>query len=76
SSGWMTYAWNLGDGSTSTLVNPTKTYSAVGTYNVKLVVTGSSGCKDSITKAVVVNTISNNSITVPPISVYPNPVVD
>jgi len=76
SSGWMTYAWDLGDGSTSTLVNPTKSYTTVGTYNVKLVVTGSSGCKDSITKAVTVNTISTNSVNIPPIAVYPNPVID
>ncbi|MBS1627330.1 MAG: PKD domain-containing protein [Bacteroidetes bacterium] len=75
-SGWMTYAWDLGDGTTSTLINPTKTYTAVGIYNIKLVVTGSSGCKDSVTKAVNVTNVSTTSYTTPPISVYPNPVID
>jgi len=75
-SGWMTYAWDLGDGTTSSLINPTKTYTATGIYNVKLVVTGSSGCKDSVTKAVNVISVANNAVIVTPITVYPNPVVD
>jgi len=50
--GTMTYAWDLGNGTTSNLVNPTVTYAAPGTYTVKLVVTGSGGCADSISKSV------------------------
>jgi PKD repeat protein len=35
----LTYAWNFGDGTTSTLPNPTKTYTAFGEYMVTLTVT-------------------------------------
>lgn len=48
-------AWSFGDGSTSTATNPTKTYSANGTYTVKLVVTEVGGCKDSVSKTVTVS---------------------
>ena len=76
-SGSMTYMWYLGDGTTSTLINPTKTYAAKGTYNVKLVVTGSSGCTDSITKTITVNSLNSinngNNSGVAPVEVTPNP---
>ena len=48
--GVLSYLWNFGDGNTSTLANPTHTYSAEGTYSVKLTVFNSTGCSDSITK--------------------------
>jgi PKD repeat protein len=50
--GTMTYAWNLGNGTTSTLVNPTVTYATPGTYTVKLVVNGGTACADSTTGTV------------------------
>ncbi|KRB37165.1 PKD domain-containing protein [Microbacterium sp. Root180] len=37
------YAWNFGDGTTSTQANPTKTYGAAGTYTATLTVTDSMG---------------------------------
>ncbi len=62
--GVMNYAWDFGDGTTSTLVNPIKGYSATGTYNVKLVVTSDAGCKDSVTQAIVITTTgSTTSLT-------------
>ncbi|MGV3459954.1 MAG: collagen-binding domain-containing protein [Flavobacterium sp.] len=39
----VTYLWNFGDGTTSTAVNPTKVYSAAGTYTVTLTATNSYG---------------------------------
>ncbi|MFL5729796.1 MAG: PKD domain-containing protein, partial [Cytophagaceae bacterium] len=40
--------WDFGDGTSSASQNPTHTYSSVGSYNVKLIVTNSiSGCKDT-----------------------------
>ena len=67
-SGSVSYVWNFGDGNTSTVTSPTKTYATAGTYYVKLVVTSNNGCLDSITQAVSVNpkpsatfTINNNT---------------
>jgi gliding motility-associated-like protein len=47
--GPFTYKWYFGDGFTSTLANPTHDYTAFGTYSVKLVITDSHGCMDSLT---------------------------
>jgi hypothetical protein len=51
-----TYAWDFGDGITSSNPNPTHTYSLPGTYFIKLKLTDSSSCNtvDSITKKIVV----------------------
>jgi PKD repeat protein len=43
------YAWNFGDGNSSALADPPHTYSALGTYVAKLVVTDNGGLKDSTT---------------------------
>jgi len=37
------YAWNFGDGTTSTVKNPSHVYSAPGVYSVALTVTGTGG---------------------------------
>lgn len=46
--------WNFGNGDTSDKQSPVYTYTASGTRNVKLIVTNTVGCKDEITKAVVI----------------------
>ena len=46
--------WDFGDGTTSSLINPNKTFSSAGSFNVKLIVTSVNGCKDSITKSITV----------------------
>ena len=44
SSGSITsYAWDFGDGTTSTAASPSKVYAAAGVYTVKLTVTGPGG---------------------------------
>lgn len=43
----VSYFWDLGDGTTSTLPNPTNTYNT-GTYNITLIVTTAGGCKDTV----------------------------
>ncbi len=37
------YSWTFGDGTSSTVANPSHSYSAAGTYNVALTVTGPGG---------------------------------
>ena len=49
-----TYHWDFGDGTTSTLANPSKTYSAVGGYSVEQKVTRAGGCTYISDKKVVV----------------------
>ena len=46
--GGATYSWTFGDGGTSTLKNPTHTYTAYGVDTVKLTVTSDSGCTNKI----------------------------
>ncbi|UXI69981.1 PKD domain-containing protein [Tahibacter amnicola] len=51
-------SWNFGDGSTSTLTNPTRTYASAGTYSVQLTVTDAGGLSNSITRQVTVTSTS------------------
>jgi PKD repeat protein len=46
----ISYSWDFGDGSTSTQQNPSHTYNAGGTYNVKLIVSNTAGCVDTLIK--------------------------
>lgn len=56
----IAWAWNFGDpgsgaNNTSNLQNPQHSYSAVGNYNVELIVTSALGCKDTIMQVLTVN---------------------
>jgi PKD repeat protein len=39
--------WNFGDAGTSTIQNPTHTYTSAGNFTVQLYVTNASGCSDT-----------------------------
>ncbi len=54
SSGTLSRLWTLGNGDTTSIINPSKVFSNAGTYNIKLLAISDLGCKDSITKSVVV----------------------
>ncbi len=56
-------SWNFGDGTTSTAANPSKTYSAAGTYNVVHTVTDDDGATHSVTKSVTVATSGGSVLT-------------
>jgi gliding motility-associated-like protein len=63
-SGVAQWFWDFGDGVTSTLQNPTKQYSSVGTYTVKLYVNSSAGCRsDTMTMNVTVLQLPTVSFT-------------
>ncbi|MBX7094621.1 MAG: gliding motility-associated C-terminal domain-containing protein [Flavobacteriales bacterium] len=49
-----TWEWNFGDGNTSTSQDPTHTYLADGSYPVELIVTNTTGCKDTLSQTVTV----------------------
>ncbi|WNJ20360.1 PKD domain-containing protein [Pontibacter sp. G13] len=42
------WAWDFGDGNTSTAQHPTHSYAAAGTYDVQLIVTNVNGCSDTV----------------------------
>ncbi|HLO72034.1 MAG TPA: PKD domain-containing protein [Flavipsychrobacter sp.] len=56
-------SWDFGDGGTSTSHNPSHAYIAPGNYNVRLIVTNAQGCKDTITKTVVIHTPPNITVS-------------
>lgn len=53
--------WDFGDGSTGSGITVSHTYTIPGTYNIRLIITGTSGCKDTVIKPV---TITINQIPV------------
>jgi PKD repeat protein len=61
----LSRVWSFGDSTQSTLINPTKSYTNAGRYQVKLVTLSDNGCKDSSTKTIIVlnNTISQFSVS-------------
>ncbi len=69
------YIWDFGDGNTSTEAAPSHTYSATGTYEVKLIAINSEGCGDTESIDLEVSELSNvveeaNGLSV---TVFPNP---
>lgn len=52
------WQWSFGDNTSATTQNAQHTYTAPGTYQVKLVVTEQNGCKDSITTNVTASLLS------------------
>ncbi|MEO9211032.1 MAG: PKD domain-containing protein, partial [Ginsengibacter sp.] len=54
--------WDFGDGTTSTAISPTKTFSALGNFTIKLI-TYFGDCKDSLSQSVVVMDKPKSSFT-------------
>ena len=52
-----TWNWSFGDGTTSSIQNPTHTYASAGTYTISLTGITSHGCSASLTKTIVVNAL-------------------
>lgn len=59
-----TWSWNLGDGTTSALQNPTHIYSEEGTYQVTLIVTDSES--NTAYDETITSVISENTPPLPP----------
>lgn len=67
------YDWKLNNNSFSSIQNPTLSVSSAGTYSVKLNVTNSFGCENSITNTLSVNPIPIvNFVTTPTTYYYIN----
>jgi hypothetical protein len=65
SDGNASWKWDFKDGSFSSLQNPVHTYSASGTYLVKLLITSTKGDKDSLEQNVIVKARPLTSFTAP-----------
>lgn len=63
-SGTLTYAWDFGDGNSSSSQNPSHTYASAGKYTVTLKVTGAGGCESMKSMAVQVNSNPSGTLTV------------
>jgi gliding motility-associated-like protein len=74
--GAVSYAWDFGDGGTSTASSPTHTYVNPGSYFGRLITTSASGCKDTLTKKGFINvgTITASFTTSPATICTGNPV--
>ena len=58
------YNWTFGDGNSSTIQNPTNIYANAGNYNVTLTLNYGSGCFDSLTLPISINSLASASFTV------------
>ncbi|MBK6996816.1 MAG: PKD domain-containing protein [Saprospiraceae bacterium] len=72
SQGAVTYAWDFGDGSTSTQPNPMHTYAVTGVYSVRLIATDNCGLKDTIVQQIGVTPVNEVS-WLSHFSLSPNP---
>ena len=78
STGIASSFWMFGDGTTSTATSPTHAYTASGAYTVKLVVTDSHGCTDTVSYPSYINVngphasfYMNDSFSIcPPLTVH------
>ncbi|MFN8243995.1 MAG: PKD domain-containing protein [Ferruginibacter sp.] len=70
-SGTLSYQWTFGDGGTSTLINPSHTYTNAGTYTVRLIVINNNGCRDTLTRAnsIIIGTVNAEFTNAPSVCV-------
>lgn len=66
------YIWDFDDGNSSTEANPSNTFFNNGVYNVMQHITSSFGCKDSITIAITINTVTEEISSLIPNAISPN----
>ena len=62
--GPFSYRWDFGDGSHAYTLDAVHVYTAIGTYSVKFVATGSGGARDSVTHTVHVSPTPVSGFTV------------
>lgn len=65
------YYWNFGNGATSTLQNPTEVYNTTGSQTVTLIAVSAQGCRDTVTKPLVVNPLPVVTVS-PSVRLCPN----
>ena len=73
--GAVSWAWNFGDGATSTLQNPVHLYSSPDSFTVCLTVTNAAGCTDEFCQDLSVAVSAENPV-VSALSLTPNPATE
>jgi PKD repeat protein len=71
--GTATYAWDFGDGQSSTDQNPSNTYAAAGTYTITMIVMDSCGTDTASGDVTIADTTGILSPELATIKIYPNP---
>lgn len=66
STGADSYKWIFGDGTSSSEVNPTKTFDSVGVYDVILIAGNSEGCNDTLRKKALISVNYEQATYTPP----------
>lgn len=67
------YTWDFGDGNQSTIANPSHTYTAKGSYTVRLIAK-KCGISDTISKTIVINSLEIQTAQISKNNtLYPNP---
>ena len=74
-SGGVSYEWSFGDGGSSSLENPSYSYSSDGTYTVNLIVTDEFGCEYEFSETVIVAGLTLDELG-HDMQLYPNPFSD
>ena len=69
STGASSYLWKFGTGATATSVNPSYTYTALGSYDVTLIATSINGCKDTLVQPAYIN-LAPPTVTVTSTPIY------
>jgi len=72
-SGNTTYAWDFGDGGTSTMMNPSHVYATVGTFVVTLTVTNECGTNTTTQNVVSSNLGLEEILANGNVTLFPNP---
>ncbi|MFL5787683.1 MAG: PKD domain-containing protein [Flavisolibacter sp.] len=57
----LTYKWDFGDGSSSSISSPSHNYQKAGAYSIKLTVSNQDGCTDSMVKPAYLNVANYHS---------------
>ncbi|MEP2025430.1 MAG: PKD domain-containing protein [Reichenbachiella sp.] len=61
--GLLSYAWDFGDGNSSTVTDPNHNYSAIESYDVTLEISTDEGCTDTFTDNVIVNPVPSTNFS-------------
>ncbi|MFN0202327.1 MAG: S8 family serine peptidase [Bacteroidia bacterium] len=73
SQGATAWAWNFGDGNTSTLQNPSHTYTQAGTYTVSLTANGGACTSSASAQITVAYSVGLDKPVTQNVRIYPNP---